>query len=242
MNCDNIRDLIGPYMDEELDAERNADVQSHLETCGDCAGMRDALTHIRNSVHADAPYYAAPLGLEQKIRAQLRAEARPRRRIEWALAAAIAAAALLVWGLILLRPRESAQELLAHEVVSDHIRSLLPGHLIDVPSTDQHTVKPWFAGKVDFAPTVKDLSAQGFMLRGGRIDYLNGRTVAAIVYQRRQHWINLFVWPHASTADRQPKASALNGYNIVRWTKDGFEYWAVSDVAVQDLRTFASLY
>jgi anti-sigma factor RsiW len=126
-------------------------------------------------------------------------------------------------------------------VISSHVRSLLATHLLDVPSTDQHTVKPWFDGKIKFSPPVRDFADKGFRLIGGRLDYINGREVAALVYQRRLHIINLFIWPLESTRNTAAESFAKDGYNVLNWERDGFEFWAVSDVSTEDLKAFAGL-
>ena len=136
------------------------------------------------------------------------------------------------------RTRDNA---LAEEVISSHVRSLLATHLLDVPSTDQHTVKPWFDGKLKFSPPVQDFADRGFRLIGGRLDYVNGREVAALVYQRNKHFINLFIWPSESDRDAAAQSFAKDGYHVLHWVRDGFEFWAVSDVIDGDLRGFADL-
>ncbi|HTD54064.1 MAG TPA: anti-sigma factor, partial [Silvibacterium sp.] len=127
------------------------------------------------------------------------------------------------------------------EVISNHVRSLLATHLLDVPSTDQHTVKPWFAGKLKFSPPVQDFAENGFRLIGGRLDFIDGREVAAVVYQRNKHVINLFIWPSESNRSTAAQTFAKDGYNVVHWTRGGFQFWLVSDVNAQDLRDFAEL-
>jgi anti-sigma factor RsiW len=176
---------------------------------------------------------------------------RPLQLLRWAGAfAVLALCAVTAWqllpGLSGLEPGRMNDQRLAAEVLSDHVRSLEASHLMDVASTDQHTVKPWFDGKLDFSPPVEDLASDGFPLVGGRLDYLEGREVAALVYQRRKHFINVFVWPAApgSTAAQASPAQTLlpqQGYNLMRWSRGGFQFWAVSDVSAQDLADFVRL-
>jgi anti-sigma factor RsiW len=199
-------------------------------------------------VRSQFPYFEAPKEFEAQIRARLRPDDGDRKRVMrrqwlpvwrgWAIAAVLAS--LLVFSAVLVQTtkRPTATALLAEQVVSDHIRSLMANHLTDVISSDQHTVKPWFSGKLDFAPTVKELSAKGFQLAGGRLDYLADRPVAALVYKRRQHTINLFLWP-SSQADSNPHTVTIKGYNVVYWTQSHMAYWAVSDLNAGELNEFA---
>jgi anti-sigma factor RsiW len=148
---------------------------------------------------------------------------------------------VLLWMIVSAPLQSRAGDLVADEIVSSHIRSMMLNHLVDVPSSDQHTVKPWFNGKLDFAPEVKDFADQGFPLVGGRLDYIDNRTVAALVYQRRKHSINLFIWSSPAVNDQPTQQFSRQGYNIVHWNESGASYWAVSDVNSTDLSEFAQL-
>jgi len=160
----------------------------------------------------------------------------------WAAAfAVLVVCSVAAWQLLPGLPALSSNQRLAAEVFSSHVRSLEANHLMDVVSTDQHTVKPWFDGKLDFSPPVEDLASDGFPLIGGRLDYLGGREVAALVYQRRKHFINVFVWPDASGSSAPPAMESRQGYNLMRWSRGGFHFWAASDVSAADLAEFVRL-
>ena len=156
------------------------------------------------------------------------------------ITAPLAAAAIVVLALVPLLRGPSAEEVLAREVLAGHVRSLMADHLSDVASSDRHTVKPWFNGKLDFSPPVEDLAQQGFPLVGGRLDYLNNRPVAALVYHRQKHFINLFIWPSTSS-DSEVKKETRQGYHLFHWTRSGMTYWAVSDVEESQLQEFVGL-
>jgi anti-sigma factor RsiW len=186
-----------------------------------------------------ARYYEAPPALETKIRQSLSRESSTPSNWRWlAIAASLLLAASVTWNVALLRSRVDPQQLLAANVLSAHVRSLAGTHLLDVPSSDQHTVKPWFDGKLDFAPPVKDLA--DFPLLGGRLEYFDGHPVAALVYSRRKHTINLFTWPSAATTAEAMRTR--NGYNLQSWSSNGMTCWAVSDLNEAELRQFVSLY
>lgn len=239
MNCEPARGLIEPYIDDELDAAGRAQVEEHLANCDDCTTVRARLLQLREDIRTGAPYYPPPAHLPDRVRFALRRESASQSR-PWrplALAASILLAISLGGNFALLRSRSSASDV--PQVLSSHVRSLIGTHLLDVPSSDRHTVKPWFNGKLDFAPDVKDLTAQGFPLVGARIDYIGDRPVAALVFHRRQHIINLFIWPSPAGGSAE---TARNGYNALHWTQKGMSYWAVSDLASGELRQFAKIY
>lgn len=191
----------------------------------------------------DATYHRAPDELRERVRMSLaaahHADRAPRFARTFGLAAAFATVALVSWNVALMTVRPSADELRAREIVTAHVRSLMgDGHLNDVASSDQHTVKPWFSGKLDFAPPVQDLANAGFALTGGRLDYVDGRAVAALTYRSRQHIVNLFVWP-AAGARIEPVAHSRQGYSLLHWVRGGMEYWAVSDMESAQLAPMA---
>jgi anti-sigma factor RsiW len=214
MNCEIARRL--------MDAN-DPGLAAHLRSCPSCM------------VSMHARYYEAPPALAEKIRQNLRADAPMQMPWKWlAIAASIMLAVSVAWNL---RSRPEAQQLLAENVLSAHLRSLNGTHLLDVPSSDQHTVKPWFAGKLEFSPPVKDVD--GFPLLGGRLEYFDGHPAAALVYGRRMHIVNLFVWPAAPTAE---KSQERNGYRLRSWSAAGMTFWAVSDLNDTELTQFVSAY
>jgi len=186
--------------------------------------------------------FAAPQRLKKNVQAAIR-EASPavRRSIfKWRWASAVAAAVLIVV-VGIQSVKRSEETLLVNDIVSSHVRSMMANHITDVASSDRHTVKPWFGGKLDYSPPVKDLTEQGFRLVGGRMDYLDGRPVAALVYQRSQHLINLFVWPSNNTAIKQQDQLTRQGYNVIHWTQAGMSYWLVSELNLTELTECAQL-
>ncbi len=246
MTCEEARLLLHPYLDGELELMRSLEIEQHLRDCTACAKMAAELRALRSGIAVADLYYSAPARLEATIGAMGRRGDRQlsQSRRRWPLyGAGLAAAAILLIGLLLgglIRHQSVTNDVLAREVVTDHIRSLMAGHLTDVLSSNQHTVKPWFEGKLDFSPMVIDLSTQGFPLIGGRLDYLNNHSVAAIVYRHGAHPINLFVWPSPKIRDSRPAAETHNGYNVVHWNENGDAYWAVSSVNAEALNEFVS--
>lgn len=257
MNCEAARQLVERYSDCQLDLERSLEFERHLESCAGCAHALESAKQLSRAVRASGIYGEMPSGLNSRVRVAVLAEAgtrdepreiAPRRTsvpLAWwrPLSIGLAAALILAvfaWQRLPFGSRPGEQNpLLAQEVLDSHVRSLMADHLYDVPSTDQHTVKPWFDGKLDFSPPVVDLTPEGFELAGGRLDYISGRPVATVVYRRRKHVINLSMWPDNSTAPLN--AIFRNGYHLLHWNNGGLEYWAVSDLNPEELREFVRL-
>ena len=242
---ENIRELLHAYMDGELDLANARETERHLQNCADCRGTERVFRELRSALTSDARAYRAPAHLRRNVRAALRREAKASRQSlsPWLMFATGAALAALIVGFVLFQTmRATRTDAIVDQVVANHVRSLLAVQLVDVVSSDQHTVKPWFDGKIDFAPQVHDLAAKGFPLVGGRLDYLDGKTVAALVYQRNKHAINLFITPAPTNRSTSPTVTSRRGYNVVAWTNNGMKYWAVSDLNQTELRQFTQLF
>lgn len=243
MNCNEINPLLHAYVDSELDLVRSLDVERHLKTCAACAAAKRVLQSLRSTLRHSDLAYSAPLALRQRILDEISekpSEPQPRQSKPWLWQwLAIGAIGFAVVTFFFRPTGISERNQFVDEAISGHVRSLQVGHLTDVASTDQHTVKPWFNGKIDFAPEVKDLSAQGFPLVGGRLDYLNDQTVAVLVYKRNKHTINVFVWPvkNAETASMESR----RGFNIITQDLNGLRYCIVSDLNETELGEFAKL-
>ena len=250
MSCQQTRELMHGYLDGELDLSESLEVERHMRECQSCARAYRDQTALRSALRDRAPYYTAPAKLRKRLGSSLREAAKaeaPTRALRWrwlAVGTSLACLFLLafvVWRVAPDRFAPAGDDLLAQEIVSDHIRSLMVDHLTDVTSSDQHTVKPWFDGKLDFAPSVRDFSDEGYPLVGGRLEYLNGRRAAALVYQRQKHFINVFIMPASQMADSAPKLSTRQGYNLISWTQSGMAYWAVSDLNSTELQELTRL-
>jgi anti-sigma factor (TIGR02949 family) len=245
VDCDETQDLLHGYLDGELDVVSSRALTQHLQACSACTQAYEVQRTLRTALRTSALYFTPPPSLHKQVRAAVRRASRTDTRPLWwslrglSVAVAMAIVVLLVWssGLIHMRPKVDGQVL--QDVIAGHVRSLMASHLTDVLSADQHTVKPWFEGHVDFAPPVPDLTAQGFPLVGGRLDYLDNRAVAALVYKRQQHVINLFVWPAPLSAVRPESMVTHHGYNLVQWTTAGMTYWAISTLNAQEMEAFA---
>jgi anti-sigma factor (TIGR02949 family) len=246
MSCDRATTVLHGYFDNELDAVGAAEFERHLEQCPECVNALDALESLRSSINVAQLYEKAPTQLRKKVLADVGAKrsivAFPSPKVwTWlAVAAALLLAAYIGTRLIYSQRAGNYETVLAAEIVDAHLRSLQPGHLTDVVSTDQHTVKPWFDGKIDFSPPVRDFADQGFPLQGGRIDVVHGRTVAALVYARRKHFVNVFIWP-TDEKDSAPSSGSQQGYQWIEWRKGGMEFCAVTDAAPSALTELHSL-
>jgi anti-sigma factor RsiW len=247
LSCQQTHELIHGYLDGEVDLVKSLEIEQHLADCPVCARTYKGMRNLQSALRNDALRFQPSVDFEKRLRSAVRRESKPEQKaalLKWRWLVPVSLFAVLVIGVLGAAGifyRQSPDELLAQEVVSSHVRSLMFDHLTDVPSSDRHTVKPWFDGKLDFSPTVKDLTEQGFALTGGRLDYIGNRPVAALVYQRRQHPINLFVWPSTAAPATNEKASERQGYNVIRWSNGGMTYWAVSDLNLAELQQFAQL-
>lgn len=241
MTCDEARILLHALLDNELDAGHAREVEAHVASCPACAAELSAQRDMQRAL-ADANLrYTAPASLRTRIEASLPQPQRQqpsRRSVLRGFAMGSAVSALAASGVVAVVLRQDDQQRILSEVVSAHLRSLQAGHLTDVVSTDQHTVKPWFNGKLDVAPPVIDLTAQGFTLVGGRLDYIDARAIAAVVYRRRQHVVNLFVSQTSKAEYRAPKTETMQGFNCRRWGNRGLNFWAVSDLGADELAEF----
>jgi anti-sigma factor RsiW len=241
MSCQELQTLRDAYLDGELDLTRSLEIETHLRECAACARAYDELRSLQMAMRSDALRFATPPSVERRVRSAVRSEsgaASPLFRWRWLIPAiSLAFVVIIVAGLLF--TRTPADDLVASEIVAGHVRSLMASHLTDVASTDQHTVKPWFDGKLDFSPPVKDLAQQGFELIGGRLEYIANRPVAALVYQRRKHFVNVFIWPASLASDTKPTAQVRQGYNLIHWTSAGMTYWIVSDLNLAELQQLA---
>jgi len=248
MNCQQAKPLIDPYADGELDAAGIPEMEKHFRDCPACALAWHNAQALKKALKQDSLFFIAPKELRQRVKAELYSQFETKSRWHFknwnwltAVTSSVATACLaLLLAVTLIRP--SARQQLAQDIISNHVRSLMANHMLDVVSTDQHTVKPWFNGKLDFSPPVKNLAEQEFPLIGGRLDYLSGRSVAALVFQRHKHVINLFIWP-AREKDSEPTSlTPIQGYNLIHWSDADMAFWAVSDLNEKELMEFVQDY
>jgi anti-sigma factor RsiW len=247
MSCEQADTVLHGYFDNELDALGAAEFERHLEHCFECTDALQALKSLRSSMGVSQLYEKMPASFRKKVLAEVspaRLVAIVPARTNWRWLAVAATLLLLAyggWRVFSTRSGDGYESMLATEVIDAHLRSLQPGHLTDVVSTDQHTVKPWFDGRLDFSPPVRDFADQGFPLQGGRLDVLDNRAVAALVYGRRKHLVNVFVWP-TNEKNTAPRSGSRQGYQWVDWRKNGMEFCAVSDSAPSDLDEIQRLF
>ena len=261
-DCAEMELLLQADLDGELDAGAAATLAQHLQNCEHCTALQQRLLQLRQMLQRESlrerPDGAFAGTLRERLQTQIPEEegaftaptAMPVRRtmpVRWkslgifGAGAALAASLLLTFtpGMLQLQRQ---QDPLRDSVIAEHVRSLQADHLLDVVSTDQHTVRPWFNGKLDYVPPVRDFAQQGFALSGGRLDYLAGRPVAALVYRHGSHPINVFVWPSDRTAISTPNYHEASGYQLCTWSDDEMTFWAVSDTTAGELRKFVALW
>lgn len=251
MNCLEAQRLLHAYIDAELDVANSLEVERHLQTCPACQRDYEDYQALRAAIRGNALYFQAPELLSKRIQASLRKASQSTgiaRVSSWrtlGIAAALLLCALFgIWGLTRVWPGPpvaAPMTVMTQQVFDSHMRSLMGDHLVDVASSDMHTVKPWFAGKLDFSPPVIDLRSQGFSLIGGRLDFLDNQPVAAIVYRYGAHIINFFVWPSSRGGALGAKMTNCQGYQLVYWRSYGMNCWAISDVSPGTLKHFARL-
>ncbi len=254
MNCQDVQHLLSAFADGELDLVHSLQVEEHLASCPACAGAERNLRTLHTALAAPSLRYAAPAALRARIQAAqeessaiVAATPPLASREPWLRPIALAAGFLVMIGVgatlgILPSRSPNPNGRVEDWVVAGHVRSLQVNHLTDVVSSDRHTVKPWFRDKVDFSPLVPDLAAEGFPLTGGRLDYLDGRPVAALVYQRGKHAINVFTWPAPNEGEKSVRDFSRQGFHLREWQRSGMTYWAISDLNDEDLDQFVRLF
>ena len=251
MRCAECRELLSGHIDGELLDAESKNVRAHLDECAECSREEQVLARTSTLLRQRLVRHSAPDVLKARIRSALAqpnafdppAPPAPPARLRWVrLAAAGVMIAVTSSALTFAASRGSASRSIADEVVASHVRSLMPGHLTDVASTNQHNVKPWFNGRLDLSPVVPNLDSAGFPLIGGRLDYLDGHTVAAVVYARRQHMINVYSWPKGGPDIRPADKATEKGYHLLAWRRDGIESWVVSDLNRAELTEFVRVF
>jgi len=248
MLCRDVMARLSPFLDNELDPVASREVSQHLDSCAACSAALDQQRRLSESLKRDLEYHRAPDLLRMRVARELRASAQggsgyARPTPPWRFLSAAAAVMVVVGGVWMAGTlsRERATDLTVREVVAGHIRSLMANHLTDVASTDQHTVKPWFAGRLDFSPPVSDFAEAGYPLVGGRLDYLQGHPVAALVYLRHKHTINVFVWPATNEQEGFAPAMTRQGFHVIHGASAGMVYWLVSDLNSDELGNFVRM-
>ena len=245
--CPEHAQALHAFADGELDAMATVALEAHLRDCPACRAELDGIEAVRGALRAPGTRRRAPEALRERILALAEAEApaarAPTRRLDWRSFGGGGAIGALAASIVLLLalPQLTAPSL-PGELVASHIRSLQAAHLVDVQTSDRHVVKPWFNGRIDFSPPVPQLAPQGFPLVGGRLDVIDGRTVAAVVYKRRLHTINVFVRPASGVPGATQATLTRDSYALVHWTAGGLDYWAVSDIGTDELDEFAKAF
>jgi anti-sigma factor RsiW len=248
MNCSEVENLMHASIDGELDLRNSLEFEEHLRSCAGCRTLHAEYSMLTASLRKRSLSFKPPVHLERSLRRSLRVSSKNNLSAlrhswrPWALAASLALVLVVLWKVPGLHIGFSNQVDISHQVLDNHIRSLMVNHLTDVLSTNQHTVKPWFDGKIDFSPNVLDLTNKGFMLVGGRLEYFGGRQVAVLVYKRRLHVVNLFSYSSADRGSQNKDVQTEQGYHLISWGVGGTTYWAVSDLDVHELNEFADLF
>jgi anti-sigma factor RsiW len=247
VNCEDLRDLLHGYADGELDLVHSLEVERHLHGCSACSGALAGQRTLRQALRDPALYHRPPSGLQGRIRSSLLRARQPRAALPalpWralGIAASLAVVALLAWGGVRVRSLRPAEDVVEQQVVSSHIRSLMPHHLLDVASPDEQVVGAFLTRHLDFKAPVKNWEDEGYPLAGGRLDYLDDRRVAALVYERRPHVINLFICPANVEVEEPTRSLTRRGFHVVYWTRGGLTWWAISDLTENELREFVGL-
>ncbi len=243
MDCGEIQSILDGYFDGELELTKSIEVGEHLKSCGDCSVIFNNYKILHNAFRDKSFYYNAPTKLKNKIIPALKKKTSKsiygiNQVFNWRNAS-FALTILLIISVILILTQKniSSTENLTYQVLNSHLRSLASNNLTDVLSSDKHTVKPWFNGKINFSPPVNDLSSKGFPLIGGRIDYLNNKPAAVLVYHYNKHIINLYISLNEKNNSNE-EISSHSGYNIIHWVRGGMDYWAISDVNIEELKIF----
>jgi len=240
-----MHELLNAYFDDELAEPNRTAFEEHLVGCPECARELETQSELRVTLQDQELRFQPPATLAARIQGSLQPTVRTpteRRRgpVRMAAAAIVLGIGLIGIGLLLIARVPSLEDRLAQETTASHARALQADHLLDIASTNRHRVKPWFQGKIDFAPPVVDLAEQGYPLAGGRLDYVDSRPAAALVYHRREHVINLFVWPSTMTGDAEVRTATRRGFSLCYWSREGLQFWAVSDLNIDELREFAN--
>ena len=246
MQCQESKKILDAYVDNEVDLMQSVALEEHLAGCTDCSQMLEGRRALKDSIHNADLRYAAPPELLKSVRKSLRMPEEKTSVPKWqwfrmaslGFASATAVCALIV-AIAWFALHTPADQKMAQLLVDNHVRSMMASHLVDIPSSDQHVVKPWFNGKLTFSPKVTDFKDKGFPLDGGRLDYVDNESAAALVYKRNQHIINIFEYPGGGSSSS--KVFQERGYNIVHWTNEGMQYWVVSDLNLPELQQFVEL-